>query len=74
MDENEPLTEYLAQWTIRHEFGHLLGFKDCYVEYYDTGLKAMVNYPLDPTNLMCSRLGHLQPQHLEVLKAAYFAK
>ena len=72
MDENEPLTEYLAQWTIRHEFGNLLGFKDCYVEYYDTFLRAIVNYPLDPTNLMCSRRGHLQPQHLEVLRAAYY--
>jgi len=72
MDENEPLTEYLSQWTIRHEFGHLLGFKDCYVEYYDAKLKAMVNYPLDPTNLMCSRRGHLQPQHVDVLRATYF--
>lgn len=72
MDQNEPLTEYLTQWTIRHEFGHLLGFKDCYVEYYDARLKAMVNYPIDPTNLMCSRRGHLQQQHFDVLKAAYY--
>jgi hypothetical protein len=74
MDENEPLTEYLSKWTIRHEFGHLLGFKDCYVEYYDTKLQAIVNYPLDPLNLMCSRRGHLQPQHLDVLRAAYYTR
>jgi hypothetical protein len=72
MDENEPLTEYLTQWTIRHEFGHLLGFKDCYVEFYDAKAKVMINYPLDPSNLMCSRRGHLQRQHVDVLKAAYF--
>lgn len=72
MDENEPRTEYISQWTIRHEFGHLLGFKDCYVEFYDNDLKKIVNYALDPTNLMCALTGHLQQQHADVLKARYF--
>lgn len=72
MDENEPRTEYLSQWTIRHEFGHLLGFKDCYVEFYDESIQKIVNFPLDPTNIMCSRRGSLQPQHVDKLRARYF--
>ncbi len=72
MDANAPLTEYGVQWTIRHEFGHVLGFPDCYVEFYDSDEKAMINYQLDTTNLMCSRRGKLQEKHLVALKAAYF--
>ena len=72
MDESEPRTEYLSQWTIRHEFGHLLGFKDCYAEFYDSRAKVMVNYALDPSNIMCSRLGKVQPQHIALLRAQYY--
>ncbi|RYZ76512.1 MAG: hypothetical protein EOP05_04815 [Proteobacteria bacterium] len=72
MDENEPITEWSSQWTIRHEFGHLLGFPDCYVEFYDDSLKAIVNYQLDVTDLMCSRKGVFQKHHYDRLKAAYY--
>ncbi len=71
MDANAPLTEYGVQWTIRHEFGHVLGFPDCYIEFYDTDEKVMINYQLDTTNLMCSRRGKLQDIHYEALKEAY---
>lgn len=71
MDANQPLTEYDAQWTIRHEFGHVIGFPDCYVEFYDTDAKQMISYQLDITNLMCSRRGKLQAKHLEQLKKMY---
>ncbi len=72
MDANSPLTEYGVQCTIRHEFGHVLGLPDCYVEFYDSDQKAMVNYQLDITNLMCSRRGHIKQIHVDALKAAYF--
>jgi hypothetical protein len=72
MDQNEPITEWSSQWTIRHEFGHLLGFPDCYVEFYDEGLKAIVNYQLDTSDLMCSRKGVFQRHHYARLKAAYY--
>jgi len=36
MDSSVPLTDYAVNWTIRHEFGHVLGWKDCYVEFYDS--------------------------------------
>lgn len=72
MDANAPLTEWDVQWTIRHEFGHTLGFKDCYIEFYDEQKKEMFNYQIDVTNLMCSRQGRLQEQHFNELKRVYF--
>ena len=72
MDKNEPITEWSSQWTIRHEFGHLLGFTDCYVEFYDDSKDAIVNYQLDVTDIMCSRRGVFQKHHYDRLKAAYY--
>jgi len=72
MDANRALDEYAVTWIIRHEFGHVLGLPDCYVEFYDRQNKVMVNYQLDITNLMCSRRGHLQPKHFEQLKKNYY--
>lgn len=42
--------------TIAHEFGHTLGFKDCYIEYFDAKSSEVVYYELerDKGNLMCS--------------------
>ncbi len=72
MDANRSINEYEVKWTIRHEFGHILGMPDCYVEFYDTKQEAMVNYQIDITNLMCSRRGHLLPSHVEQLKKYYY--
>jgi hypothetical protein len=71
MDDNAPLTEWDVQWTIRHEFGHVLGFVDCYVEFYDVREKAIINYQLDLDNLMCSRRGRMLETHYTTLKASY---
>lgn len=72
MDANAPLTEYNVQWTIRHEYGHVLGFPDCYLEFWDKDTSMIVSYQLDITNLMCSRRGHLQQKHFDELKRVYF--
>lgn len=42
--------------TIAHEFGHALGFRDCYIEYFDTKTSEIIYYELerDKGNLMCS--------------------
>lgn len=72
MDDNTPLTEWDVQWTIRHEFGHVLGFPDCYVEFYDSSIKAMVNYQIDVANMMCSRAGRMQEVHYSEMKKNYF--
>jgi hypothetical protein len=39
---------------IAHEFGHVLDFPDCYVEFYDESTKEKVYYEVEPGNLMCS--------------------
>ena len=72
MDANTPLSEYDVQWTIRHEYGHVIGFPDCYHEFYDEEEEAFVSYQLDVTNLMCSRRGKLKQTHFDELKRAYF--
>ena len=71
MNATQPLTEYDAQWTIRHEFGHVLGFVDCYVEFYESERNVIVNYQFDVENLMCSRRGHIQQRHVDELQRAY---
>ncbi len=71
MDSNQPIEEYESQWTIRHEFGHVLGFPDCYHEFFDEKLGAFVNYQLDVTDLMCSRAGNFKERMYTELKEAY---
>lgn len=72
MDANSPLSEYDVQWTIRHEYGHVIGFPDCYHEFYDEEEEAFVSYQLDVTNLMCSRRGKLKQTHFDELKRVYY--
>ncbi len=71
MDENAPLSEFLVQWAIRHEFGHVLGFPDCYIEFYDRDRGVMMSYQLDTSNIMCSRKGRFQEWHYQELKRVY---
>lgn len=71
MDSNQPIEEYESQWTIRHEFGHVLGLPDCYHEFFDVNLDAYVNYQLDITDLMCSRAGNMKERIYSELKKAY---
>ncbi len=74
MDANAPLTEWDVQWTIRHEFGHSLGFPDCYIEFFEPSSQEIINYQIDTSNLMCSRMGVLQEKHYDELKQAYSVK
>lgn len=71
MDANRNIQHYSQKWIIRHEFGHVLGFPDCYAEFYDDSDRVMVNYQLDITNLMCSRRGKLQEAHFLEMKKHY---
>lgn len=71
MNASQPLTEYDAQWTIRHEFGHVLGLPDCYVEFYVSERKSIMNYQIDVDNIMCSRRGHVKQENVNELKRAY---
>ncbi len=71
MDANSLLSEYDIQWTIRHEFGHVLGLRDCYIEFYDENLDSFVSYQLDVTNFMCSRRGKFKQIHYDKLMKVY---
>lgn len=72
MDGNRSIGEYTSRWTIRHEYGHVLGFPDCYLEFFDAAAGEMISYQLDITNLMCSRRGKLQQKHFDELERVYF--
>jgi len=72
MDANSSIDEWDVQWTIRHEFGHVLGFPDCYIEFYLPDEEVIMNYQLDITNLMCSRSGKFKELHFQELKNKYY--
>lgn len=71
MDENTDLDDPIAQNTIKHEFGHVLGFPDCYLEFFDSSLSSMTLYELNQEDLMCSSAGTVLPSHFEKMKKAY---
>lgn len=56
---------------LSHEFGHVLGLPDCYIEFYDENQEAFVNYQLNKTDFMCSTAGKLTPRIIEELKRVY---
>jgi hypothetical protein len=49
-----PAPELLK--VFAHELGHVLGFPDCYIEYFDTTKKELVYYEIadKSTNIMCT--------------------
>jgi hypothetical protein len=61
---SSPLIIHLSQnlysgqllLTLVHEFGHVLGFPDCYVEFYNSKRKELTYYSLEKerSNLMCN--------------------
>jgi hypothetical protein len=71
MDETTDIEEYEVKWTIRHEYGHILRLPDCYVEFFDVGINAAVNYQLDIDDLMCSRAGNMNKRIYDELRRVY---
>lgn len=61
--------------TIAHEFGHTLGFKDCYIEYFDYRSEEIIYYELerDKGNLMCSleKGTNIPKKYLEKIVSKY---
>jgi hypothetical protein len=74
IDQDHSINNYAQRWTIRHEYGHVLGFPDCYLEFYDVNEGAMIYYEIDIDNIMCSRHGSLKIEHIEKLKTLYKEK
>jgi hypothetical protein len=71
MDQNMPLWLEQVEATMIHEFGHVLGFPDCYVEFWSESEQGFVYYTLDPANRMCALSGETLPLHAEALERAY---
>jgi hypothetical protein len=64
----------LSEATVQHEFGHVLGFDDCYQEYWDEKQNAFVFYTLDPHNRMCAAEGETLAGHIKALTHVYGEK
>ncbi len=66
------LNPMMRERILAHEFGHVLGFEDCYVEFYNQD-KEIIYYEIDNTNLMCSGdIGaRILPQYTKILISNY---
>ncbi len=53
---NTKLTGLGLTKTLAHEIGHVIGFKDCYIEFYDHEKQSLIYYEIDRDkgNIMCS--------------------
>lgn len=71
MDSQVSLESWDSQWTIRHEYGHVLGFPDCYIEFWDDSEKSFISYQFDLDNLMCSRAGKFNDRNKSEFLKAY---
>lgn len=60
-----------SKHVIAHEYGHVLGFPDCYLEFYDPNEKAVIYYALSSEDIMCSANGKVLPYHVEQLRNTY---
>lgn len=57
---------------LAHELGHILGFPDCYFEFYDkNNTQDIIYYTLDPRNLMCSLGGKILERYRKLLIDKY---
>lgn len=63
MDSNIARWLELSKVVMAHEFGHVIGFPDCYVEFWDQTQQAFVYYTLDPQNRMCALSGGSLESH-----------
>ena len=71
MDQAASIDEYDIKWTIRHEYGHVLGLPDCYFEFYDEEKDMGVSYQIDTSDLMCSRAGNFNQRIYKELEKSY---
>ena len=53
---SQQLDAGTSQKVLAHEFGHVLGFPDCYTEFFDNQKKDLIYYEIsaENTNIMCS--------------------
>lgn len=68
LPDSIDFNEINAAKIIVHEFGHLLGFNDCYIEFYDESTDSYIYYQLDEKDIMCHLGGQVQAKHKKLLK------
>lgn len=71
MDANVTRWQEQTQVTLTHEFGHVIGFPDCYVEFWEPANEQFVFYSLDPDDRMCALSGGTLPRHERELRGAF---
>lgn len=60
-----------SSWIIQHEFGHLIGFPDCYLEFYDDDSQQIESFQIDTHNIMCSRSGRVTQEMADEIFRIY---
>jgi hypothetical protein len=73
MDSQSDLSHSTTRYIFTHEFGHVLGFPDCYFEFYDQVKNEFVYYEMDLSNIMCSPRGAVVPEMIDELIRVYGA-
>ncbi|MBX7232254.1 MAG: hypothetical protein K1X29_09240 [Bdellovibrionales bacterium] len=72
MGKLESFDDAYTKWTIQHEFGHVLGFEDCYLRFIDReNPSQVVYYSLDEKNLMCAIWGRFNETMLKEIISTY---
>jgi hypothetical protein len=71
MDANTVKWLEQTQVTMTHEFGHVIGFPDCYVEFWDVERESFVFYSLEPEDRMCALSGGTLDRHRVALREAF---
>ena len=83
VSKNQPLTIVMGtkddifsrNKILVHEFGHILGFNDCYLEFYDVDTNELIYYELNTKNLMCSLSSknglHVPSKYLSLIADRY---
>lgn len=61
-----------GRYLLTHELGHIIGFPDCYVEFYEAESDSFVSYSIDESNIMCSGRGRVLPGHFKKIQKEYF--
>lgn len=72
MGKLESFDDNFSKWSITHEFGHVLGFEDCYLRFIDReNPNQLVYYSIDPQNLMCAVGGKFNKTMLNEIISVY---